>query len=75
MGYLGYSTSMLLFDKVNTDKVSLGRMSLIQHEINTDDAVPIKQKYYRLSPEKLKLLDSELNKMLNNNVIEASHSP
>ena len=64
-----------LFDGINTDKVGLGRTHLIQHEINTGNAKPIKQKYFRLSPEKLKILNSELDRMLELNIVEPSCSP
>lgn len=64
-----------LFDNINTDRVGLGRTSLVQHVINTGDAVPIKQKYYRLSPAKLKYLNEEVDRMLANGVVEPSHSP
>lgn len=62
-----------LFDNINTDKVGLGCTPLIQHVIDTGDARPIKQKYYRLSPERLKYLDAELDRMLKNKVVERSY--
>lgn len=63
------------FDDLNTDRVGLGRTSLAQHVINTGDAVPIKQRYYRLSPARLKYLHEELDRMLASGVVEPSHSP
>lgn len=63
-----------LFDNINTDKVGLGRTHLIQHVINTGEAAPIKQKYYRLSPPKLQYLDEELDRMLAKGIVEPSYS-
>lgn len=65
----------LLYDQINTDKVGLGKTHLIQHEINTGDSPPIKQKYYRLSPDKLTALETELDRMLKQGIVEPSHSP
>lgn len=53
----------------------LGRTSLIYHRIDTGDALPIKQRCYRLSPIKQKALLDEVDKMLKLNVIEKCESP
>lgn len=65
----------LLYDQINTDIVGLGKTHLIEHVINTGDAVPIKQKYYRLSPVKQAALEKEVDRMLDVGIVEPSHSP
>lgn len=64
-----------LFDQIDTDKVGLGKTHLIEHAINTGDARPIKQKYYRLSPDKQAALEKELDRMLKEGIVEPSFSP
>lgn len=64
-----------LFSDIDTEKVGLGRTHLAEHNIDTGDAKPIKQKYYRLSPEKLRLLNDDLDRMLKLGVVEKSNSP
>lgn len=39
----------------------------IEHDVDVGNAQPIKQRFYRMSPEKLKYLDSEVAYMLENN--------
>lgn len=56
-------------------KGSLGRTSLVMHRINTGDTLPIRQRCYRLSPEKQKALKEEVDKMLKLDVIEKCESP
>lgn len=63
------------FQDISTEKVGLGRTSLLEHTIDTGDAKPIKQRYYRLSPAKLKEVNEEVDKMLELGVIEPSISP
>lgn len=64
-----------LYDQVNTVKVGLGKTHLIEHEINTGDSHPIKQRYFRLSPSKQAALERELDRMLEEGIVEPSHSP
>lgn len=66
---------MKRFDNLNTEKVGLGQTKLITHKIDTGDHPPIKQRYYPLSPNKLSLLEKELDKMLERGVVEPSNSP
>lgn len=56
------------------EKQVLGCTNLIEHEIITDSA-PIKQRYYPVSPVVQKQIDAELNKMLEQDIIEPSKSP
>ncbi|CAB3232120.1 unnamed protein product [Arctia plantaginis] len=62
------------FDTINTDKVGLGRTSLVHHVIDTGDSKPIKQRYYPLSPLKQKALEEELDRMLEMGVVTPSQS-
>lgn len=66
---------ILKFEEINSNVRGLGRTHLITHDIDTGDAKPIKQKYYRLSPEKQVALEAELDKMLSLKVVEPSYSP
>ena len=56
-------------------KNALGCTDLIQHKINTGDAVPIKQNYRRLPIAMQDEAEQELNRMLDAGVIEPSVSP
>uniref|UniRef100_A0A3B5QLU2 Gypsy retrotransposon integrase-like protein 1 n=1 Tax=Xiphophorus maculatus TaxID=8083 RepID=A0A3B5QLU2_XIPMA len=47
---------------------------LIEHDIEVGDAQPIKQQFYRVSPEKRKYLDAEIDYMLKNGIAQASCS-
>ena len=63
----------LLQEKFELMGKSLGYTTLTEHEIITD-ARPIKQRYYPVSPFKQKLIDEELKKMLEQDIIEPSKS-
>lgn len=41
-------------------------INLIEHDVDVGEARPIAQRYYRVSPEKLKILDSEVDYMPEN---------
>lgn len=56
------------------EKDGLGMTSLIEHNIDTANAKPIKQRYYPLSPAKEKLLCGEIDRMLSMDVIEEAPS-
>jgi len=49
--------------------------SLIEHDIDVGDSLPIKQHAYRVSPEKRTQLQHEVNFMLENDIAEPSFSP
>lgn len=53
---------------------ALGRTHLVEHKIETGDAAPIKQRYYPMSPARLKLVYEELDKMLEQGIVEPSKS-
>ncbi|XP_039514899.1 uncharacterized protein LOC120469791 [Pimephales promelas] len=46
----------------------------IEHDIDVGEAQPIKQRFYRMSPEKLKHLESEIDYMLKNGLAVPSSS-
>jgi len=48
---------------------------MIRHKIDTGDAAPIKQNYFRRSQKEREYVDAELDKMLANGVIRPSRSP
>ena len=50
------------------------RTHLLEHDIDVGDATPIKQRFYRVSPEKRKFLDTEVEYMLRNGIAEPSSS-
>jgi len=52
----------------------LGRTKHIEHDIEVDDAKPIKQRFYPLSPAVEKILYKEVDRMLSLGVIEPSTS-
>lgn len=56
-------------------KEGLGRTSLISHVIDVGSATPIKQRHFPVSPAMEKLIYAELDRMLENDVIEESDSP
>jgi len=53
----------------------LGRTSLIEHTIEVGNALPVKQRFYPVSPSVEKLLYAEIDRMLQLDVIEPSVSP
>ena len=53
----------------------LGRTSLVQHVIDTGDAMPIKQRPYRTSPEGKQEIDRQVGEMLQKGIIQESVSP
>ena len=50
----------------------LGRTSVVEHRIDTGDAQPIKQRYYPMSPSIQKIVNEELDKMLELGVVTPS---
>lgn len=51
-----------------------GRTDVLQHHIYTTCQVPIKQRPYRLSPLKQRAMEDQLEEMLNQGIVEPSHS-
>lgn len=63
------------FSNISTEKRGLGRTHLITHHIDTGDSLPIRQRYYRLSPERQRILSEQLDEMLSLGVVEECESP
>jgi len=55
-------------------RMGLGKTNLMEHIIDTGDAEPIKQRHYPVSPAVQKLVEVELDRMLDMDVIEESNS-
>ena len=53
----------------------LGKTSLVQHVIDTGDALPIKQRPYRTSPQCKQEIDRQVEDMLRKGIIRESVSP
>lgn len=58
------------FEDISFKHRGLGKTSFMIHHINTGDSKPIRQRYYRLSPEKQRIITQQVDEMLNLNVIE-----
>lgn len=66
---------MSQFKDISFDKIGLGRTHIVTHRIDTGDALPIKQRSYRLSPEKQKIIAEQVDEMLSLKVISPGESP
>jgi hypothetical protein len=62
------------FKAVSMEEKGLGRTNLISHKIDTGDAQPVRQRYYRMSPEKQRILVEQVDEMLSLDVIEPCES-
>ncbi|UYV67564.1 hypothetical protein LAZ67_5001228 [Cordylochernes scorpioides] len=49
--------------------------STVKHKINTGDQSPIKQRPYRVAPSERRLIQDEVNKMIENHILKPSESP
>ncbi|UYV70144.1 K02A2.6-like, partial [Cordylochernes scorpioides] len=49
--------------------------STVKHKINTGDQSPIKQRPYRVAPSERRLIQDEVNKMIENLIVKPSESP
>lgn len=54
---------------------SIGRTRLLEHKINTEDNLPIKQRHYPVSPYVQRDMDKEYDRMIKLGIIEESNSP
>lgn len=64
----------LLEEHFRNEPSTLGRTDRVKHVIDTGDALPIKQRYYNVSPARQKLINEELDRMLQLGVVEPSKS-
>lgn len=62
------------FESISFESKGLGRTSLLTHTIDTGNTAPIKQRYYPMSPERIKELNRQLDEMLSQDVVESSNS-
>ena len=62
-------------DVIANDKDSPERTNLITYQIETDNALPIKQRPYRLAPAEHAFVKKELDNMLEQGIIQPSQSP
>lgn len=62
------------FKSISMEEKGLGRTNLITHKIDTGDAQPIRQRYYRMSPEKQRILVEQVDEMLSLDVVEPCES-
>ena len=56
-------------------QTKIGRTTAIKHKINTGNALPIAQRYFRQNPENEEFINEEIKKMLENGIIRPSKSP
>lgn len=52
-----------------------GQTKLIEHEIRLKESTPIKHRYYYRNPKMQEIINNEIDKMLEDQVIEPSNSP
>lgn len=57
------------------DDIPLTRTNVLEHEIDTGDAKPIRQRYHPVSPYVQAAMDKELERMLRLGVVQSSESP
>ena len=57
-----------------SSSLDLGHTRLIQHEIDTGDARPMKQRPYRVSNSQRLEIDHHISNMLDQNIIQVSAS-
>lgn len=62
-------------DVFSTHSHDYGRTGLVEHRIDTGEAKPVKKRAYRTSPAKQAVIHAEIDKLLEQGVIEESHSP
>lgn len=63
------------YKSISSEVAGLGRTHLTEHRIDTGDSPPIRQRYYRLPPEKLRIICHELDEMVQLGVVEPCESP
>lgn len=61
--------------KFSSKSGKLNHTTLVQHEIDTENAPPVKQKQYVVSPYVQKEIDAEIDRMLERDIIEKVKNP
>ncbi|KAG9291294.1 hypothetical protein G9A89_021796 [Geosiphon pyriformis] len=59
------------FNNIFASKNEFGRTDIIQHQIKTGNAMPIKQKAYRVLSVSHEIIHQEINQMLDNRLIQS----
>src|SRR2546430_840561 len=62
-------------DIFSKDEYDIGKTMLATHEINTENAAPIKGKAYRTNPNEKKIIKKEIDEMIKRKIIKPSISP
>lgn len=62
------------FKDISSERKGLGCTSLVYHSIDTGETKPIRQRYYRMSPVKKKILCEQVDEMLSLDVIQPCES-
>lgn len=62
------------FKDISIGRKGLGKTNLITQRIDTNGAEPIRQRYYRMSPEKQRILVKEVDEMIALDVVEPCES-
>lgn len=62
------------FENISAERKGLGETNILEHNIDTGDGQPIRQRYYRMSPEKQRLFVEQVDEMLALDVIESCES-
>ncbi|UYV67046.1 K02A2.6-like, partial [Cordylochernes scorpioides] len=62
-------------DKFDFGGTPIKPTSTVKHKINTGDHSPIKQRPYRVAPSERRLIQDEVNKMIENHIVKPSESP
>ena len=62
-------------DIFSTASLDVGRTNLAKHQIDTNQAPPIRKPPYRVSPQQRQEIDDQLQYMLDKNIIKPSTSP
>lgn len=62
------------FKEISFEHKGLGRTHVVTHHIDTGDSPPVRQRYYRLSPEKQRILVEQVDEMLALDVVEHCES-
>ncbi|KAG9296687.1 hypothetical protein G9A89_009946 [Geosiphon pyriformis] len=63
------------FNNIFANENEFGHTNIIQHQIKTGDAMPIKQRAYRVLPVSHEIIHQKINRMLDNRLIQLSISP